>query len=60
MIFEINPRFSGTSSIRAMLGFNEPDLLIRKHLLGETLPERPTYRYGTVLRGLREIEVSAP
>jgi carbamoyl-phosphate synthase large subunit len=31
MIFEINPRFSGTSSIRAMLGFNEPDLLIRRH-----------------------------
>jgi carbamoyl-phosphate synthase large subunit len=59
MIFEINPRFSGTSSIRAMLGFNEPDLLIRKHLLGETLPERPGYRYGTVLRGLREIEVPA-
>jgi carbamoyl-phosphate synthase large subunit len=59
MIFEINPRFSGTSSIRAMLGFNEPDLLIRKHLLGEVLPERPAYRFGTVLRGLREIEVPA-
>lgn len=58
-IFEINPRFSGTSSIRAMLGFNEPDLLIRKYLLGETLPERPAYRYGTVLRGLREIELPA-
>lgn len=60
LIFEINPRFSGTSSIRAMVGFNEPDLLIRKHLLGEILPERPIYRYGTVLRGLREIEVLEP
>ena len=59
IIFEINPRFSGTSSIRAMLGLNEPDLLIRKHLLGEKLPERPDYRYGTVLRGLCEIEVPA-
>ena len=59
MIFEINPRFSGTSSIRAMLGFNEPDLLIRKHMLGETFHERPTYRFGTVLRGLREIELPA-
>jgi len=60
MIFEINPRFSGTSSIRAMLGFNEPDLLIRKHLLGETLSIRPSYRHGTVLRGLREMLVQAP
>lgn len=58
MIFEINPRFSGTSSIRAMLGFNEPDLLIRKHVLGETLPDRPSYSHGTVLRGLKEIRVS--
>ncbi len=58
MIFEINPRFSGTSSIRAMLGFNEPDLLIRRHVLGETLPDRPPYRHGTVLRGLKEILVA--
>ena len=58
MIFEINPRFSGTSSIRAMLGFNEPDLLIRKHVLGETLPNRPSYSHGTVLRGLKEILVA--
>ncbi len=58
MIFEINPRFSGTSSIRAMLGFNEPDLLIRKHVLGEDLPSRPSYRFGTVLRGLKEILVA--
>lgn len=55
LIFEINPRFSGTSSIRAMLGFNEPDLLIRKHVLGEDIPARPPYLKGTVLRGLREI-----
>jgi carbamoyl-phosphate synthase large subunit len=54
MIFEINPRFSGTSSIRAMLGFNEPDLLIRKHILGEDISGVPPYRFGTVLRGLKE------
>ena len=56
-IFEINPRFSGTSSIRAMLGFNEPELLIRKIVLGENIPSRPRYRFGTVLRGLREVLV---
>ncbi len=54
-VFEINPRFSGTSSIRAMLGFNEPDILIRKHLLHETIEPGFEYRYATVLRGLREV-----
>jgi len=58
MVFEINPRFSGTSSIRAMLGFNEPELLIRKHILGENIGDKPPYRFGTVLRGLREVEVA--
>jgi carbamoyl-phosphate synthase large subunit len=29
--FEINPRFSGTSAMRAMAGFNEPDLLIQAY-----------------------------
>jgi carbamoyl-phosphate synthase large subunit len=29
--FEINPRFSGTSGMRAMAGFNEPDLLIQAY-----------------------------
>ena len=54
-VFEINPRFSGTSSIRAMLGFNEPDILIRKHILHETIEPGFEYRYATVLRGLREV-----
>jgi carbamoyl-phosphate synthase large subunit len=54
-VFEINPRFSGTSSIRAMLGFNEPDILIRKHLLHETIEPGFEFRYATVLRGLREV-----
>jgi carbamoyl-phosphate synthase large subunit len=54
-VFEINPRFSGTSSIRAMLGFNEPDILIRKHLLQQEIQAGFEYRYATVLRGLREV-----
>ncbi len=29
--FEINPRFSGTTSMRAMAGFNEPELLIERY-----------------------------
>lgn len=35
-IFEVHPRFSGTSSIRAECGFNEPDVLIRNYLFGES------------------------
>jgi carbamoyl-phosphate synthase large subunit len=54
MVFEINPRFSGTTSIRAMMGYNEPDLLLRRHLCGEALPVRFPYRSGMVLRSLAE------
>jgi carbamoyl-phosphate synthase large subunit len=51
--FEINPRFSGTASIRALMGFNEPDMLLRKEFLGETLPP-PQFRTGVILRSLKE------
>lgn len=52
--FEVNPRFSGTTYIRALMGFNEPDLLIRHHVLGEQLAERVEYRFGHVVRALVE------
>ncbi len=54
VIFEINPRFSGTTLLRALAGFNEPDLLIRYHVLGEEIERRFDYAYGTVVRGLSE------
>ena len=53
-VFEINPRFSGTTSLRAMVGFNEPDVLVRRHVLGEEIPPRFAYRSGTIMRGLSE------
>lgn len=53
-VFEINPRFSGTTSIRAMMGFNEPDILMRIHLLGETVSRDFSYDSGWVLRTLEE------
>jgi carbamoyl-phosphate synthase large subunit len=34
-VFEIHPRFSGTTPIRASAGFNEPDILLRSFLYGE-------------------------
>lgn len=53
-IFEINPRYSGTTSLRAMVGFNEPDIMIRKHLLGETIQPDFDFKEGFILRGLEE------
>ena len=53
-VFEINPRFSGTTSLRALVGFNEPDLLYRRHVEGETLTPRFKYRSGHIARGVRE------
>lgn len=53
-VFEINPRFSGTTSLRAMVGYNEPDQLIRRHLLGETLVPRFDYGHGWIIRSLSE------
>lgn len=54
VVFEINPRFSGTTSLRAMVGFNEPDALLREALFGERVERRFRYRTGVILRGLEE------
>ncbi|MDC1118116.1 ATP-grasp domain-containing protein [Alphaproteobacteria bacterium] len=54
-VFEINPRFSGTTSIRAMMGYNEPLLLLRHHIIGEELQERFKYSSGLVMRSLQEV-----
>jgi carbamoyl-phosphate synthase large subunit len=55
VVFEINPRFSGTTALRALAGFNEPDLLIRLQVLGEHIERRFAHAYGTVVRGLSEV-----
>jgi carbamoyl-phosphate synthase large subunit len=36
-VFEINPRLSATSPIRAVAGINEPDILYRNSVLGEEI-----------------------
>jgi carbamoyl-phosphate synthase large subunit len=56
-VFEINPRFSGTTSIRAIMGYNEPDILLRRHLLGEKIEPNFKYSHGLVLRNLVESRV---
>jgi carbamoyl-phosphate synthase large subunit len=53
-IFEINPRFSGTTSLRSMVGYNEPDVLIRRHILNEEITADFEYKGGVILRSLKE------
>lgn len=53
-VFEINPRFSGTTSLRALVGYNEPDILIRRHILSETIEPRFAYDEAVILRQLAE------
>ena len=54
---EINPRFSGTSPMRALMGYNEPDILIRKYLLGQNIV-KIKYKKGLALRSLRLVYIS--
>lgn len=56
--FEVNPRFSSTTPVRAHFGVNEPELAIREYVLGETLP-RLVARPGAVMREWREIYLEA-
>ncbi|NYT46284.1 ATP-grasp domain-containing protein [Alcaligenaceae bacterium] len=51
--FEINPRFSASTYLRAMAGFNEVDILI-DYLAFGTLAKRPAISPGWYLRSLTE------
>jgi carbamoyl-phosphate synthase large subunit len=53
-VFEINPRYSGTTSLRALAGYNEPEIMIRKHILNETVEPRFAYKSCYIGRGLEE------
>lgn len=52
-LFEINARFSGTTPMRALFGFNEVELCLRKLIMGEDISP-PSIRHGTVIRFLEE------
>lgn len=47
--FEVNCRFSGTSSIRSAFGFNDAEFLVQERLLKEPLPA-PQIRRGCAIR----------
>jgi carbamoyl-phosphate synthase large subunit len=57
--FEINPRFSGTTSLRAMAGFNEPDVLVRRDVFGESIDNHFAYDSCVIMRGLQEHRMGA-
>lgn len=51
--FEINPRFSASTYLRAMAGFNEVDILLKYFLTGEC-PGEYSVKPGWYLRSLTE------
>lgn len=55
-VFEINARFSGTTPLRAMAGFNEVEMCARKLLHGTPVVQPPV-REGVILRYLDEMFV---
>lgn len=52
--FEINARFSGTTGVRFLLGYNDVELAIRGFLLGEKIVQ-PEIKGGVVLRYWSEL-----
>ena len=56
-LFEINPRFSGTTSLRALCGYNEPETLFRVDVLGEAPPKPYRYQEAMILRALDEFKI---
>lgn len=56
-VFEIHPRFSGTTPIRASAGFNEPDLLLRNFLYGEEFGRIPYRENVAAIRAFEHVLV---
>ena len=57
VVFEINCRFSGTTPLRLMYGFNEVEALVEYYLEGKEVV-RPKLKSGTVLRTFSDVFVS--
>jgi len=56
-VFEINPRFSGTSGIRYLYGFNDPEMAFEQACLGQPIVQ-PAVRPGLVMRYWNEVHVA--
>ncbi len=51
--FEVNPRFSGTTGARSLVGHNEPDIFCRYRLFNE-IPENVIHKNGYVVKDFHE------
>lgn len=58
VVFEINARFSGTTPVRAIFGFNEVAAIVDRVLDGKPIPA-PHLREGIVLRTTGDLFVNA-
>lgn len=56
VVFEVNCRFSGTTPLRMMFGFNEVEALVDYYLEGKPV-EKPQLKTGTILRTYSDIFV---
>lgn len=54
LVFEVNPRYSGTTSLRSLCGFNEPELMIRRHYFGDSISRDENWPEKLVVRSLLE------
>ena len=57
--FEINIRFSGTTPVRARLGFNEVEATLRHYVLNEPASDLPVITEGIMLRYWNEAYIDA-
>ncbi|NLN92185.1 MAG: ATP-grasp domain-containing protein [Candidatus Hydrogenedens sp.] len=55
--FEVNPRFSGTTPVRAAFGFHEVDAALRHFVLDEEAEDLPEITEGIALRYWNELYV---
>jgi carbamoyl-phosphate synthase large subunit len=55
--FEMNVRFSGTTPMRARLGFNDVEAALRHYVLGEPAADLPLITSGHVIRYWNELYV---
>ena len=56
-VFEINPRYSGTTFFRAMAGYNEQEILLKNYFLGTDYNVDEQFENCTILRGLCETKI---
>jgi carbamoyl-phosphate synthase large subunit len=59
LVFEINPRFSGSAPMRALAGFNELDMMIRNFYFNEEIQTASIKAGNQYYRVFQEIEIDA-